>query len=41
LKTKSPWEFIGYRGPEACAEYSRNISKIGEEFKELLSGKKT
>ena len=40
-KTKSPWEFIGYRGPEACAEYSRNISKIGEEFKELLSGKKT
>jgi len=39
LKTKAPWEFVGYQGPEACAEYARNITKIGEEFKGLLVGK--
>jgi putative tricarboxylic transport membrane protein len=39
LKTKAPWEFVEYQGPEACAEYARNITKVGEDFKELLVGK--
>jgi hypothetical protein len=40
-KTKSPWELVGYQGPEACAEYAKNISSIGADFRELLAGKKT
>ncbi len=40
-KTKSPWEFVGYRDAAQAAEYAKNIAKIGAEFKELLSGKKT
>jgi hypothetical protein len=40
-RTKSPWELVGYHGPEACVQYGKEISKIGEEFKDLLSGKKT
>jgi tripartite-type tricarboxylate transporter receptor subunit TctC len=39
LKTKSPWEVVGYQGPDACVEYGKYISEIGEEFKDLLSGK--
>jgi hypothetical protein len=39
IKTKSPWELVGYEGPEACAEYAREITKIGEEYRHLLSGK--
>ena len=39
LKTKAPWEYVEYQGPEACAEYAKNITKIGEEFKPLLVGK--
>ena len=39
MKTKAPWEFVEYQGMEACAEYAKNITKIGEEFKELLVGK--
>lgn len=39
LKTGSPWELVGYRGPEECIKYGKEISKIGEDFKELLSGK--
>ena len=39
LKTKAPWEYVEYQGPEACAEYVKNITKIGEEFKPLLVGK--
>jgi len=41
LKTKSPWEFVGYRSPEQAAEYAKGIAQVGTEFKELLSGKKT
>jgi len=39
MKTKAPWEYVAYQGPEACAEYAQNITKIGEEFKGLLVGK--
>lgn len=39
VKTKSPWELVGYHGPEACIQYGKEITKIGEEFKDLLSGK--
>ncbi len=38
-KTKAPWEFIGYGGPDACAKYAADITAIGKEFKDLLSGK--
>jgi tripartite-type tricarboxylate transporter receptor subunit TctC len=38
-KTKAPWEFIKYGTPEDCATYVKNITRIGEEFKDLLSGK--
>ena len=40
-KTKSPWEFVGYRDAAQAAEYTKNIAKIGAEFKDLLTGKKT
>ena len=40
-KTKSPWEFVGYRSAAQAKEYADNIAKIGAEFKELLSGKKS
>lgn len=39
LKTKAPWEYVAYQGPEACAEYAKSITEIGEEFKDLLVGK--
>jgi tripartite-type tricarboxylate transporter receptor subunit TctC len=39
-KTKAPWEFIKYGSPEDCATYAKNITTIGEEFKDLLTGKK-
>ena len=39
-KTKAPWEFIKYGGPEDCATYVKNITTIGEEFKDLLTGTK-
>jgi tripartite-type tricarboxylate transporter receptor subunit TctC len=40
-KTKSPWEFVGYRDAAQAAEYTKNITKIGAEFRELLAGKRT
>ena len=40
-KTKAPWEYVRYRGPEEAAVYAKGIAQIGEEFKELLSGKKS
>jgi len=40
-KTKSPWEFVGYRDAAQALEYTKNIAKIGAEFKDLLTGKKT
>jgi tripartite-type tricarboxylate transporter receptor subunit TctC len=38
-KTKAPWEYIRYGSPDACAEYVKNITAIGEEYKDLLTGK--
>ncbi len=40
-KTKAPWDYVGYRGPEEAAVYAKGIAQIGKEFKELLSGKKS
>ena len=39
VKTKAPWEFIRYGSPEDCAKYVKNITAIGEQFKDLLTGK--
>ena len=39
VKTKAPWEYIGYGSPESCAEYVKNITTIGEQYKDLLTGK--
>jgi len=39
LKAKAPWEYISYGGPEECAEYARNITEIGKQYRELLTGK--
>lgn len=39
LKTKAPWELIKYGDPKACAEYVKNITAIGREYKDLLTGK--
>ena len=41
LKTKAPWEYVEYQGPEACAEYAKGITEIGEEYKELLVGEQS
>lgn len=38
-RTGAPWEFIGYGGPEECAEYAKNMMEIGAEYKDLLTGK--
>ncbi len=38
-KTKAPWELIQYGDQETCAEYAKSIMAIGEEYKDLLSGK--
>ena len=40
LKSKAPWEYIAYGGPEECAKYAKAISEIGKDYKELLTGKK-
>jgi tripartite-type tricarboxylate transporter receptor subunit TctC len=39
-KAKAPWEFIKYGSAEDCATYVKNITAIGEEFKDLLTGTK-
>jgi tripartite-type tricarboxylate transporter receptor subunit TctC len=39
-KTKAPWEFIRYGSPEDCAKYVKDITEIGEQFKDLLTGTK-
>ncbi len=38
-KTKAPWEFIKYGDADACAKYAREMMAIGEEYKNLLTGK--
>ena len=35
---KAPWEFIAGGGADACADYVKNITAVGEEFKDLLTG---
>lgn len=39
IKTKAPWEFIGYGDPEACKKYVQYITAVGKEYKSLLTGK--
>jgi hypothetical protein len=39
IKTKAPWELVGYGDRKACAEYVDNIMRIGNEYKDLLTGK--
>jgi hypothetical protein len=39
IKTKAPWEFIGYGSPEDCAKYAKEMTDIGKEYKDLLTGK--
>ncbi len=41
IKTKSPIEYVGYRDAAAAAQYAKEITRIGQDFKELLSGKKS
>ena len=41
VKTKAPWEFINYGDAAACKKYTDSITAIGEEFKDLLTGKKS
>ncbi len=38
-KAKAPWELIRYGDPKECADYAKNIMAIGEQYKDLLSGK--
>ncbi len=40
VKTKAPWEFIRYGSPEDCAKYVKNITEIGKQYKDLLTGTK-
>jgi putative tricarboxylic transport membrane protein len=37
-KAGAPPEFIKYGSAEACAEYAKNITTVGEEYKDLLTG---
>jgi tripartite-type tricarboxylate transporter receptor subunit TctC len=39
IKAKAAWEYIGYGDAAACAKYAANITRIGKEFKDLLTGK--
>ena len=40
IKTKAPWEFINYGNAADCKKYVDDITAIGKEFKDLLTGKK-
>lgn len=35
---KAPWEFISPGGAEVCAEYVKNITAVGNEYRDLLTG---
>ena len=37
-EAKAPWELIRGGGPEACEEYVKNITEVGERYRELLGG---
>jgi len=39
IKTKAPWELIGYGGPDECAAYAKAMMEIGKDYKDLLTGK--
>ena len=38
LEAKAPWEFIAPGGADACAEYVSNITEVGEQYRDLLTG---
>lgn len=38
IAAKAPWEFIAPGGADACAEYVSNITAVGEEYRDLLTG---
>jgi putative tricarboxylic transport membrane protein len=40
-KTKVPMELFTYGSREDCAQYVKDITRIGQEYKDLLTGKKT
>ncbi len=35
---KAPWEFIAPGDAKACEEYVRNITEVGEQYRDLLAG---
>lgn len=37
-EAKAPWEFIAPGGVDACADYVRNITAVGEQYRDLLAG---
>ena len=39
VKTKAPWEFIGYGNPDECAAYAKAMTDIGKDYRDLLTGK--
>jgi tripartite-type tricarboxylate transporter receptor subunit TctC len=39
VKTKAPWEFIGYGNADECAAYAKAMTDIGKDYKDLLTGK--
>lgn len=40
-KTKVPMELFTYGSREDCAQYVKDITKVGRDYKDLLTGKKT
>lgn len=38
IKAGAPFEFIRYGSAEDCAEYVKNITEVGKQFKDLLTG---
>ena len=39
LKSGAPWEFIKYGSREDCAKYVADITAVGQDYKDLLTGK--
>ena len=39
LKAKAPWEMISPGGADQCKEYVENITAVGQEYRDLLTGK--
>ncbi len=38
-KSKAPWEVVSPGGAKECAEYVKNITEVGMEYRDLLTGK--